>query len=243
MSCPGHSCFHQLLAPSRRCVLPAAPARAACLLQAPGSGRYQRVRRAALCSALLLHCFCLPPRCPLGVWWCILFYFAKWSLSFPFASAKNIVAAIAIEFVVCRNCPCAVHSSSGHTVNLSQGNRVSLCSETRENAKMKMVWMSWDLGLSSLDTTMGIQAPNRLQHLEAAPWCGIKTSQCHKELSSCVSVSLRWRDPQNLLAYSCVPYCFEMSPWEVSVCSSKVDQGFSTYLFSPVLWSQALLVF
>lgn len=265
MSCPGHSCFHQLLAPSRRCVLPAAPARAVCLLQAPGSGRYQRVRRAALCSALSLHCFCLPPRCPLGVWWCILFYFAKWSPLLPFASAKNVVAAIAIEMCAwsgvltnthCsgelhwilssqghRNCPCAVHTSSGHTVSLSRGNRVSLCSKTRENAKMKMVWMSWDLQLSSLDTTMGIQAPNRLQHLEAAPWCGIETSQCHKELSSCVSVSLRRYDPQNLPAYSCVPYCSEMSPWEVSVFSSKVDQGFSTYLFSPVLWSQALLVF
>lgn len=134
-------------------------------------------------------------------------------------------------------------TSSGHTVSLSQGNRVSLCSKTRENAKMKMVWMSRDLQLSSLDTTMGIQAPNRLQHLEAAPWCGIETLQCHKELSSCVSVPLRWCDPQNLPAYSCVPYCSEMSPWEVSVFSSKVDQGFSTYLFSPVLWSQALLVF
>lgn len=111
MSCPGHSCFHQLLAPSRRCVLPAAPARAVCLLQAPGSGWYQRVRRAALCSALSLHCFCLPPRCPLGVWWRILFYFAKWSALVPFASATNVVAAIAIEFVVCLVWSPYIHTS------------------------------------------------------------------------------------------------------------------------------------
>lgn len=35
----------------------------------------------------------------------------------------------------------------------------------------------------------------------------------------------------------------EMNLSDVSVFSSKVDQGFSTYLFSPTLWSQTLLVF
>jgi len=54
---------------------------------------------------------------------------------------------------------------------------VSLCSKTRENASVKTVWISWDLGLNCLlkfradkiDIAKGIQPFNRLQYLETAP--------------------------------------------------------------------------